>query len=122
MSPAHVNVSRLHKGGRTMPITYIKLRGGDWGLRAEGKEDVAWLGRAARDRRWPVTVTTRGGKERHELVRRVIWRDNDKHVAIATIYEAPRGSFGGDGGECPACGEVEAWECGCRHPWHGSHG
>jgi hypothetical protein len=50
-----------------------------------------------------------------------VLRDRTAEVALANIYEAARSHRRYDDGDCPACGEAEAWEVGCDPPWHDTH-
>jgi hypothetical protein len=92
--------------------TYTKLRDGTWGIRGEdikrGTEGCT------------VVVTKRDGSEKPETIGKVLWRGNG--VGIATIRrdnDQPRRRYANE--ECPVCGEYEAWESGCNHPWHDRH-
>lgn len=97
-----------------MQASYAKLRNGGWGVRIEGNRPERGEG---------VTVTKRDGRTKNETIGRVLWSGDGVHLCTIDRDEddRPRGRRHNDDDGCPSCGEEEAWECGCSHPWHDSH-
>ena len=100
-----------------MATTYTKLKSGEWGVKVEG---------AAPAKGASVTVVTKSGKVKTEIVRNVVWSGNG--IALCAIDQRasgrsrhasnnrpPRGKI-----ECDECGDYvtpgsTCWETGCRH-------
>lgn len=61
-------------------VTFKKLRSGDWGIRAEGvtlaEGSTVW-------------VTRRNGRQKPEVVGRIVYGPNAAGVSLATIAESP---------------------------------
>jgi hypothetical protein len=76
-------------------VTYVKLKSGDWGVRA-----TAPLTEGSR-----VTVTKRSGETKDEVVTRRVWDNGAVYLyAVAPRRAAPRATPRGGWDYCDYCG------------------
>lgn len=73
--------------------TYKKMRDGSWGVLAKGPKPTG----SSR-----VTVLTKSGARKSEIIDRVIWSSSDGQTHIATLRK--KSSGGGTG--CSSCDEA----------------
>ncbi len=59
--------------------TYTKLRNGSWGVRVEGYCRTGLV----------VTVTTKGGKKKHETIDKIFWSGNGLSICSIVKKEQP---------------------------------
>lgn len=88
-----------------MTATYTKLKSGDWGIRVIGAISPGSL----------VVVTKKDGRQKDEVVDKVLFRDSAQNVTLCSIKqrESKRGSCGCDCGECSRKCRCEP-HCVCR--------
>lgn len=94
--------------------TYTKMKSGEWGLRIQAKTRLHFSEGSV------ALVTKKDGSTKEELIGRVVWKDEEKMVYLATIKPASstRTKARGERGYCAECGEritrnpQRCWETG----------